>query len=126
VRCSWARDLFSAIDGAKTLGNRILAALERMTVRRADKAYAPSEFLADYMSRTHGLPFGCGSASLLLESQPAKYVPAAVRENCRHAIWIHEGRLVRDGDSASVTELYHGWSLGDRVALPQALCLEGR
>jgi len=46
---------------------------------------------------------------------------AAVRENCRRAIWIHEGRLVRDGDSASVTELYHGWSVGDPVALPQAL-----
>jgi ABC-type polysaccharide/polyol phosphate transport system ATPase subunit len=46
---------------------------------------------------------------------------AAVRENCRRAIWIHEGRLVRDGDSASVTELYHGWSIGDPVALPQAL-----
>jgi ABC-type polysaccharide/polyol phosphate transport system ATPase subunit len=46
---------------------------------------------------------------------------SAVRENCRRAIWIHEGRLVRDGDSASVTELYHGWSIGDRVALPQAL-----
>lgn len=61
MRCSWARDLFSAIDGTKTLGNRILAAVERMTVRRADKA------------------------------------------------------------SASVTELYHGWSLGDHVASPQAL-----
>jgi teichoic acid transport system ATP-binding protein len=46
---------------------------------------------------------------------------AAVRENCRRAVWIHEGRLVRDGDSASVTELYHGWSAGEAVALPQAL-----
>jgi ABC-type polysaccharide/polyol phosphate transport system ATPase subunit len=46
---------------------------------------------------------------------------SAVRENCRRAIWIHEGRLVRDGDSASVTELYHGWSIGNPVALPQAL-----
>jgi ABC-type polysaccharide/polyol phosphate transport system ATPase subunit len=44
-----------------------------------------------------------------------------VRENCRRAVWIHEGRLVRDGDSASVTELYHGWSAGEAVALPQAL-----
>lgn len=46
---------------------------------------------------------------------------SAVRENCRRAIWIHEGRLVRDGDAASVTELYHRWSIGDPVALPQAL-----
>lgn len=46
---------------------------------------------------------------------------AQVRENCTRAIWIHEGRIVRDGDSTSVTELYHRWSIGDPVALPQAL-----
>jgi ABC-type polysaccharide/polyol phosphate transport system ATPase subunit len=44
-----------------------------------------------------------------------------VRENCARTIWIHEGRLVRDADSASVTELYHAWSAGESVALPQAL-----
>ena len=43
----------------------------------------------------------------------------AVRENCRRAIWIHEGKLVRDGDSASVTALYHRWSVGsNEVVLP--------
>ena len=44
-----------------------------------------------------------------------------VRENCARTIWIHEGRLVRDGDSDAVTELYHAWSAGESVALPQAL-----
>lgn len=44
-----------------------------------------------------------------------------IRENCSRAVWIHEGRLVRDGDSTSVTELYHRWSIGEQVALPQAL-----
>jgi len=44
-----------------------------------------------------------------------------VRANCGRAIWIHEGRLVRDGSAASVTELYHSWSAGEAVALPQAL-----
>ena len=34
-----------------------------------------------------------------------------VRDNCRRAIWIHEGRVVRDGASAGVTEAYHNWSL---------------
>jgi homopolymeric O-antigen transport system ATP-binding protein len=46
---------------------------------------------------------------------------ATTRDNCRRAIWVHEGRIVRDGDSGSVTELYHRWSIGDPVALPQAL-----
>ncbi len=45
----------------------------------------------------------------------------SIRDNCRRTIWIHEGRLVRDGDSAAVTELYHRWSMGEQVALPQAL-----
>jgi ABC-type polysaccharide/polyol phosphate transport system ATPase subunit len=34
-----------------------------------------------------------------------------VRENCRRAVWIHKGRLIRDGDSESVTAAYHAWSL---------------
>jgi homopolymeric O-antigen transport system ATP-binding protein len=49
-----------------------------------------------------------------------------VRENCGRAIWIHEGRLVRDGDSASVTELYHKWSVDvTEVALPGARAQRG-
>ncbi|MEO8348787.1 MAG: ABC transporter ATP-binding protein [Acidobacteriota bacterium] len=44
-----------------------------------------------------------------------------VRQNCGRAVWIHEGRLIRDGDAVSVTELYHRWSMGEQVALPQAL-----
>lgn len=44
-----------------------------------------------------------------------------VRQNCRRALWIHEGRLIRDADAVSVTELYHSWSIGEQVALPQAL-----
>lgn len=41
-----------------------------------------------------------------------------VRDNCRRAIWIHEGRLVRDGDSAAVTGAYHDWSVGGEGFLP--------
>ena len=45
---------------------------------------------------------------------------AQVRENCRRALWIHEGKLVRDGDSASVTDLYHRWSIGGaELSLPE-------
>src|ERR1700675_1912681 len=35
---------------------------------------------------------------------------AQVRDNCRRAIWIHDGRVVRDGDSSAVTHAYHEWS----------------
>jgi ABC-2 type transport system ATP-binding protein len=43
---------------------------------------------------------------------------AQVRDNCRRAIWIHEGRLVRDGDSSAVTGAYHDWSIGGEGFLP--------
>jgi ABC-2 type transport system ATP-binding protein len=36
---------------------------------------------------------------------------AQVRDNCRRAIWIHDGRIVVDGDSGTVTEAYHNWSM---------------
>ena len=43
---------------------------------------------------------------------------ASVRENCRRAIWIHEGRVVRDGDAAAVTGAYHDWSVGGEGCAP--------
>ncbi|HTO87875.1 MAG TPA: ABC transporter ATP-binding protein [Thermoanaerobaculia bacterium] len=36
---------------------------------------------------------------------------AQVRDNCRRAIWIHEGRVRRDGDAGEVTQAYHLWSV---------------
>ncbi len=36
-----------------------------------------------------------------------------IRDNCDRALWLHHGRVVRDGDAASVTEAYHQWSLGE-------------
>jgi teichoic acid transport system ATP-binding protein len=36
-----------------------------------------------------------------------------IRENCDRAIWLHHGRIVRDGDAVSVTEAYHQWSMGE-------------
>lgn len=42
----------------------------------------------------------------------------AIRANCRRAIWIHEGRLVRDGDAAGVTGAYHDWSVGGTFLSP--------
>ena len=42
---------------------------------------------------------------------------AQIRDNCDRALWLHHGRLVRDGDTASVTEAYHQWSLGETDAV---------
>jgi ABC-type polysaccharide/polyol phosphate transport system ATPase subunit len=35
-----------------------------------------------------------------------------VNEICDRAVWIHEGRVLREGPAAQVTEAYHQWSIG--------------
>jgi len=36
-----------------------------------------------------------------------------IRDNCDRVLWLHHGRIVRDGSAALVTEAYHQWSLGE-------------
>jgi ABC-type polysaccharide/polyol phosphate transport system ATPase subunit len=36
-----------------------------------------------------------------------------IRKNCDRAIWLHHGRIVRDGDPETVSQAYHEWSLGE-------------
>jgi len=36
-----------------------------------------------------------------------------IRENCDRVVWLHYGRVVRDGDTAAVTDAYHQWSMGE-------------
>jgi ABC-type polysaccharide/polyol phosphate transport system ATPase subunit len=43
----------------------------------------------------------------------ASHSLAQIHDNCDRVIWLHHGRLVRDGDVASVSEAYHQWSLGE-------------
>src|SRR5215468_975359 len=44
-----------------------------------------------------------------------------VRETCQRAVWIHEGQIVKDSDTASVTEAYHQWSLDGQTGLAPPL-----
>jgi len=39
-----------------------------------------------------------------------------VNEICDHAVWIHQGRVVRQGAAIEITEAYHRWSVGDTEA----------
>ena len=41
-----------------------------------------------------------------------------VNETCDRAVWIHEGRVVREGPAAEVTEAYHQWSIGGAEVAP--------
>jgi ABC-2 type transport system ATP-binding protein len=42
-----------------------------------------------------------------------------VRRTCDRAIWLHHGNVIRDADSASVTEAYHEWSVLGGVVEPR-------
>jgi ABC-type polysaccharide/polyol phosphate transport system ATPase subunit len=43
-----------------------------------------------------------------------------IRKNCSRVIWLHHGAVVRDGDTESVAEAYHEWSLGETDLVPPA------
>jgi ABC-type polysaccharide/polyol phosphate transport system ATPase subunit len=45
---------------------------------------------------------------------------AQVRDTCRRAIWLHRGRIVRDGSAADVTAEYHEWSVSGAQEPPAA------
>lgn len=55
VRCSSAADLYNQIDAQENRLERWRARLERRTIRRADCAYAPSNFIAQHFRTRHGL-----------------------------------------------------------------------
>jgi glycosyltransferase involved in cell wall biosynthesis len=55
VRCSSAADLYNEIDGNTSNIERLHGYLERLAIRRADVAYAPSVYLAQYFARRHGI-----------------------------------------------------------------------
>jgi glycosyltransferase involved in cell wall biosynthesis len=55
VRCSSATDLWGAYDQRRTIFDVARGYLERRTMRRANVAYSPSSFLADYFRRVHGM-----------------------------------------------------------------------
>ncbi len=40
-----------------------------------------------------------------------------IRRTCDRVIWLHHGRIVRDGDARTVCDAYHLWSLGETDAV---------
>jgi ABC-type polysaccharide/polyol phosphate transport system ATPase subunit len=46
--------------------------------------------------------------------------PGQVRDTCDRAIWLHRGRIVRDGDATAVTTEYHDWSVSGAQEPPAA------
>ncbi|MEQ1908667.1 MAG: glycosyltransferase family 4 protein [Vicinamibacterales bacterium] len=56
VRCSWSGELYLRTDADTVpLKAPLVGLIERRCIRRADRAYAPSRYLADYFQSRHGL-----------------------------------------------------------------------
>jgi asparagine synthase (glutamine-hydrolysing) len=76
VRCSWARDLFTSVDGSTlTLDNWLINFLERLSIRRATLAYAPSLFVAKHMWQKHKIKLSVLRPPFFLEQQPTEQIP---------------------------------------------------
>jgi glycosyltransferase involved in cell wall biosynthesis len=75
VRCSWAGDLFLRTDGRFRGPDRISCLLERVCIRKATVAYAPSRFVADYYRDRYGLTLSVLRPPVLLDPKPAEVPP---------------------------------------------------
>ena len=58
VRCSSAADLYSSMDQNYSRTDRLRGYLERRAMRRADFAYAPSNYLAEHFRQKHKIDVG--------------------------------------------------------------------
>lgn len=89
VRCSTAADLYNRIDGRWQRTERVREWLERKAMRRADKVYAPSQFIADYFQKKHGIPVGVVRPPVGLETLPSANAPCGLPDR----FLVHFGQL---------------------------------
>jgi len=91
VRCSWAADLFNKVDGRHHRAARWQERLERAAIRRADKAYAPSQFVAEHFRTRHRIPVEVLRPPLGLEVASSAGRPCGLPER----FFLHFGHLRR-------------------------------
>ncbi|MGB3544573.1 glycosyltransferase family 4 protein [Rubrivirga sp.] len=115
VRCSWAADHFMRVDGVhQNRSERWKAALERAAIRRADVAYAPSQFVADYYRETFGYDVGVIRPPVLVEVEAASEPPDALPDR----YLLHFGSLrVRKGTDVLAKALPLAWREAPDLAM---------
>jgi glycosyltransferase involved in cell wall biosynthesis len=80
VRCSTAADLWNQADGRESKHEKWRERLERAALRRADKAYAPSRFVATHYRNRYGIPVDVLRPPLALEVAPSIDPPCGLPE----------------------------------------------
>jgi glycogen(starch) synthase len=89
VRCSTAADLYNQADQVVTPDGKWREKLERASMRRADKVYAPSQFIADHFRTRHGLNVEVVRPPAGLEIRPSKEPPCGLPDR----FLLHFGQL---------------------------------
>jgi glycosyltransferase involved in cell wall biosynthesis len=115
ARSSSTSDLFPRVLGRpRSIDLRVIAALERRCLRRADVAYAPSETTARHYADRHRLRLNVVRPPFLLEARPAAEVPADVPPR----YMLHFGTLgpIKGTDWLAAT-LPHVWAQEPEFAL---------
>ena len=107
VRCSSASDLWADSDGDRRLVRRLEAQLERAAIRRADRAYAPSRFVAQHLARRMGRELAVLRPPAMLEPKPAPTPPHGLPP--RYV--LHVGKRLRaKGTHALAAALPRVWA----------------
>jgi glycogen synthase len=89
VRCSTAADLYNGVFGDRSKSQKWRERLERTTLRRADKAYAPSRFIAAHYLIRHGIPVEVLRPPSALEVAPSSDAPCGLPDR----FLLHFGQL---------------------------------
>jgi glycosyltransferase involved in cell wall biosynthesis len=91
VRCSSAADLYNCFDGHVSRADKRREELERRAIRNADRAYAPSRFVAEHYQREHGIHLEVVRPPFGAEVTPAAEPPCALPNR----FFLHFGQLIR-------------------------------
>jgi glycosyltransferase involved in cell wall biosynthesis len=78
VRCSTAADLWNNVSGAKSTSQKWRERMERATLRHADKAYAPSSFVAAHYRNRYAIPVEVLRPPAGLEVEPSINPPCGL------------------------------------------------
>jgi glycosyltransferase involved in cell wall biosynthesis len=131
VRCSWAADLYNAVEDASWKPERFSAYLERfsayverLSIKRADLAYAPSRYIAKYFRDIHGMNVGVIRPPKFLEIQTSS--PPTVSLPSR--FFFHFGQLrERKGTKLLAQALPLAWKfVPDLTMVWSGPCWDGR
>jgi glycosyltransferase involved in cell wall biosynthesis len=106
VRCSSAADLYSGFDRTISAVESCRGYLERLAMRRADVAYAPSRFIADHFKRVHHIDVGVLRPPKFLDIQDFSEPPVSLPDR----FFFHFGQLMeRKGTDLLAQALPLAW-----------------